>query len=77
MDARFQKLFADTLNIPVENITDELAFNSIPQWDSVAHMALVAAIDSEYNTMLETEDVIDMSTVGRTREILKKYGVEV
>jgi acyl carrier protein len=77
MDTRFRKLFADTLSIPVENVTDDLEFNSIPQWDSVAHMALVAAIDTEYETMLETEDVIDMSTVGRTRKILKKYGVEV
>lgn len=77
MDPRFQRLFAETLNIPVEQVTNELAFNSIPQWDSVAHMTLVAAIDAEYDTMLETEDVIDMSTVGKTREILRKYGVEV
>jgi acyl carrier protein len=77
MNPRFRQLFAETLNIPVEQVTDELAYNAIRQWDSIAHMALVAAIDAEYDTMLETEDVIDMSSVKKAREILKKYGIEV
>jgi acyl carrier protein len=77
MNPRFRQLFAETLNIPIEQVTDELTYNSIRQWDSIAHMALVAAIDAEYDTMLETEDVIDMSSVKKAREILKKYGIEV
>ena len=38
-------------------------------------MALIAALEEAYDIMLETEDVIDMSSVGRAREILAKYSV--
>ncbi len=38
-------------------------------------MALVAAIDDKFDIMLDTDDVIDMSSFGKAREILTKYGV--
>jgi acyl carrier protein len=44
-------------------------------WDSVAHMALIAHIESQFDIMLETDDVIGMSSFGRAKEILGKYGL--
>lgn len=70
-----EQIFAEALDIQIDAVSDELAYNSIPEWDSVAHMALVAAIEDHYSILLETEDVIDMSSVGRAREILAKYGI--
>jgi len=57
-------------------VTDELAYNSIPQWDSLAHMTLIAEIDDQFDTMLDTEDVLDMNTFAKAKEILAKYDVE-
>ena len=59
-----------------ELVTDELNYQSIPQWDSVAHMTLIAALEDEYEIMLDTDDIIDMSSVAKARQILAKYGVE-
>ncbi len=39
-------------------------------------MALVAAIESAFDIMLDTDDVIDMSNFAKAREIVTKYGVE-
>jgi acyl carrier protein len=52
-----------------------LAYNSIKEWDSVAHMSLISALEEAYDIMIETDDVIDMSSVRRAREILAKYGI--
>jgi acyl carrier protein len=38
-------------------------------------MALIAAIEETYGIMLETEDVIDMSSVAKAKEILAKYNI--
>ena len=70
------QIFADALAITPELVTDELTYQSIPQWDSVAHMTLIAAIEDEYEIMLDTDDIIDMSSVAKARQILAKYGVE-
>ena len=73
---RLKEIFSETLQIPIEEVVDSLEYASDPRWDSVAHMALVAAIDEAYDIMMETEDVLDMSTVAKARTILGKYGVE-
>jgi len=69
------KCFVDALGIPQETVEDYLEYNSIPQWDSVAHMQLVAALEEAFDIMLDTDDIIDMSSVAKARQILTKYDV--
>ena len=75
-EQKLKEIFANTLEIDIESVTDDLAYNSIPQWDSISHMALIAAIDEAFDTMIDTDDVIDLSSFGKAKEILVKYGVE-
>jgi acyl carrier protein len=75
-EQKLKSIFSEVLGIDEESVTDELTYNSIPEWDSVAHMALVAEIDDQFDIMLDTEDVIDMSSFAKAKEILKKYGIE-
>ena len=73
--AQLNELIAKALMLPEDRITDDLTYNSIPEWDSVAHMAFVAELEDSYGVMLETDDIVDMSSVGKIRDILGKYGV--
>ncbi|MDR3416677.1 MAG: acyl carrier protein [Nevskia sp.] len=73
---KLRAAFARALYIDSGRIADELAYNSIPEWDSVAHMALVAELERTFDVMLDTDDIIDMSSFGRARQILAKHGVE-
>ncbi len=75
MTADFKSIVAESLLIPEEQVTDGLEYNSIPQWDSVAHMALVAALEDAYGIMLDTDDIVAMSSVGIIRQILGRYDV--
>lgn len=68
-------LIAKALMIPEDRVVDDLQYNSIPEWDSVAHMALVAELEDSFEIMLDTDDIIAMSSVAKIREILAKYDV--
>ncbi|QTR46412.1 acyl carrier protein [Thiothrix litoralis] len=68
--------FSQALGISLSRINDELKYNSIPEWDSVAHMALIAEIETTFDIMLDTDDIIDMSSVSKAKEILSKYEVD-
>lgn len=68
-------IFADSLGIPESEVNDELKYNSIAQWDSIAHMALVAALENAFGVTLDTQDILDLSSVAKAKEILNKYGV--
>ncbi len=75
-EQKLREIFAESLSIELSQITEELAYNSIPEWDSIAHMALISEIDDHFDTMLDTDDVLDMSTFAKAKEILTKYDVE-
>lgn len=75
MADKLHEIVARALILDPSQVTDELQYNSIPEWDSVAHMALIAELEDAYNVMLDTDDIVAMSSVGRIREILGKYDV--
>jgi acyl carrier protein len=80
MDSSEQKLknaFQTVLGLNGSTDFSKVAYGQTQGWDSVAHMALVAEIEAQFDIMLETEDVIDLSSFQKGQEILStKYGVE-
>ncbi len=70
---RLQAVFADALQIAAAQVTDDLAYRGIPEWNSVAHMALIAAIEDQFDIMIETDDVIDMSSFAKAKTIVENY----
>lgn len=77
MSDRLHEIVAKGLMLDQAQVTDALQYNSIPEWDSVAHMTLIADLEDEFGIMLDTDDIIAMSSVGTIREILTKYDVSV
>lgn len=74
-ESKLRKAFSLGLNFPESSINDDLKYASTPGWDSVAHMALIAALDSTFEIMLDTDDVLELSSYPKAREILTRYGV--
>ena len=68
--------FAQGLNMDVTSIDwDTLQYRGIPQWDSVAHMAVIAEIEDAFDIMIDVDDVIAMSSFAAAKQIVGKYGV--
>ena len=78
MEEQLKAAFGEALGID-EDSTDwvGLTYRGIPEWDSVAHMQLVGEIEDSFDIMLETDDVIGMSSYTLAKEILAKYGVDL
>ncbi len=72
-DEKLVSIFSNTLGIPSQSVTDNLKYSEIPEWDSVAHMTLIAAIEQEFDVMIDAEDVIDLSSFLKAKQILAKY----
>ena len=53
-----------------------LKFQAIDAWDSVGHMGLVAQIEEAFDIMLEPDDIVDLNSFEKGKEILAKYNVE-
>ena len=73
---KFNQAFIESFSISEIELTDGLKYNSIPEWDSVGHMGLIAALEEQFDIMMEMDDIIDFSSYKKGFELVAKYGVE-
>ncbi len=71
---KYNNAFIETFGITADKL-DGLAYQAIPEWDSVGHMQLIAAIEDAFDIMIDTDDIIDLSSYEKGKELLTKYEV--
>ena len=70
-DLKLKQVISNVLGISIENINDESSPDNIEKWDSLSHLNLVMAIESEFQVELSPEDSMDMLSVKLIRIILE------
>ncbi len=73
---KYKKSFINALEIEESQLTDDLKYNDITEWDSIGHMTLIADLEETFNVTLETDDIIDFSSYEKGKEILQKYKID-
>ena len=74
---RLYATIESTLGVPAGTLDEDSSPETIPSWDSLNHLNLVMAVESEFGISLSPQDVVDMRNVGLIRTILREYGVDV
>ncbi len=69
IDAAFRK----GLNLDALVDLSKMEYQQSPGWNSVGHMALVVALEQQFDCMLDMDDVLDMSSYDKVVEIMAKY----
>ena len=72
----YKRVFVDSLSLTNSKDIEKLEYNIIPEWDSIGHMSLIAALEEEYKISLETDDIIDFSSYTVGMDILSKYNIK-
>ena len=70
---RVYSAFNESFDRDDETNMSELVYQAYPAGPSIGHMILVAALESEFDTMLETDDILEMSNFDKTVSIMSKY----
>ena len=73
---KYNQAFIENFSISESELTDDLIYNSIPEWDSVGHMGLIAALEEQFDIMMEMDDIIDFSSYKKGFELIAKHGFE-
>lgn len=73
---KYTNVFCETFDITPDQ-TEDLKYQSIEAWDSVGHMGIIASLEDTFEIMLDTDDIIDLSSFEKGKEILAKYNVEL
>jgi len=70
-------LFAEVLQVEPKALNDNSSPDNVSQWDSLAAMHLVAAIEDKFKVTLSTKEIMKMSTIGLARKTLQDKNVKV
>jgi acyl carrier protein len=70
---KYKSLFKESFQY--DGDVEQLIYQAIPEWDSVGHMQLMAALEDSFGIELDVDDIIDFSSFKKGIEILAKYKV--
>jgi acyl carrier protein len=73
---KYNQIFVENFAVTLDVLSSTFTYQCVPEWDSVGHMAMIAAIEDEFDIMLDTDDVIEFSSYSVGIGLLEKYGVD-
>jgi acyl carrier protein len=77
VEKNLEQLLAELLQIPVAEVTDELAMQNLEVWDSLKHMELIASLEEQFDVQLSFEEIVMMRSVGDIRRVMNSKGATV
>jgi len=77
MTDRICKIVGQVLGVSAETIHLDDAPETLPKWDSLAHINLMLALESEYDVTFTPEDMATMASIRSICDILARKGIEI
>ena len=74
---KYKQCFIDSFTLNESALKDNIEYNSIPEWDSIGHMAMIAELEEVFGISMDIDDIIEFSSYNKGIEILKKYEVSI
>lgn len=72
---RLSAVFSNVFGI--EGVDDSASNETIGEWDSGTHIALILELENEFGMSLTTEEAVAMTSVRAISEVLRNKGIPV
>lgn len=72
---RYSRVFQEIFGLPAEHFADGFHFADEAAWDSIAHMALITALEEEFGILFDTDEILGFESFENGKKILAKHGV--
>lgn len=73
---KYQNAFIDAFGVK-KNDLKKLKYQDVQSWDSVGHMNLIMDLEEKFKIEMDIDDITDLSSFTKGKEILKKYKVKL
>ena len=72
MKTKLREILATAIDLELDELTDTSSPDNTPEWDSFAHMSMVAAMEEEFKITLTLDEVISMLTLPKIEEVISQ-----
>lgn len=74
---KYNDTFVEVFGVEIVVLNDGFSKESVDTWDSVHLLNIIALLEESFDIMFDPEDIMEFTSYGKGREILKKYDVEL
>lgn len=74
---KYNLVFIESFGVGEQDLNEGLVYESIPEWDSVGHMGMIAGLEEAFEITMEMDDIIDFESYNKGKELLSKYNVDL
>lgn len=74
---KYNNAFVEVFGVKVEDLNDSYSKDKVEEWDSVHQLSLIAQFEEAFDIMFDPEDIMEMTSYGKGKELLAKYDVTI
>jgi len=67
---RIREIMASVFALPISQIPEDAAMDTVAGWDSLAHLELMLAIEMEFSLKLSAESIMDLGSLAEIEELV-------
>ena len=72
---KYNNAFVEVFGAKAEDLNDNYGKDTVEEWDSVHQLSLVAQFEEAFDILFDPEDIMDLTSYAKGKEILPKYDV--
>lgn len=72
---KYNNAFVQVFGSKVEELNDGYGKDTVEEWDSVHQLSLIAELEEAFDIMFDPEDIMEMTSYAKGKELLAKYDV--
>lgn len=74
---KYNGVFRDVFMVEDAVLNDAFDNKSVDGWDSVKQLALTTALEDTFDIILDAEDILELTSYAKGKEILGEYNVNI
>ena len=72
---KYNNAFVQVFSAKSEELNDDYGKETVDEWDSVHQLSLIAGLEEAFDIMFDPEDIMDMTSYVKGKELLSKYDI--
>jgi acyl carrier protein len=74
---KYNNAFVEVFGAKVEELNDDYSKDNVGEWDSVHQLTLISIFEEAFDIMFDPEDIMEMTSYAKGKELLAKYDVAI
>ena len=74
---KYNNAFVEVFGVDASALNDNFGKETVDEWDSVHQLNIISLLEEAFDIMFDPEDIMDMTSYAKGKELLAKYEVNI